>query len=60
MTETRHLYTELAWLWPMWGDARVEYAQYCLYVTELIQKHVRSGGRTPFAMSRTAGRCASA
>jgi 2-polyprenyl-3-methyl-5-hydroxy-6-metoxy-1,4-benzoquinol methylase len=41
MNETRHLYTDLAWLWPMWGDATVEYAHYCGYVAQLIQRHAR-------------------
>lgn len=37
--DTCHLYTELAWLWPMWGDAATEYAHYCQYVSGLIRKH---------------------
>lgn len=39
MKETCHLYTDLAWLWPMWGDAATEYAHYCQYVTEHIRRY---------------------
>jgi hypothetical protein len=28
MDETCRLYTDLAWLWPVWGDAADEYAHY--------------------------------
>lgn len=37
--DTCHLYTELAWLWPMWGDAATEYAHYCQHVRDLIRKY---------------------
>jgi SAM-dependent methyltransferase len=36
MKDTCHLYTDLAWLWPMRGDAATEYAHYCHHVTGLI------------------------
>jgi len=36
MQDTCRLYTDLAWLWPMWGDAATEYAHYCQHVTGLI------------------------
>jgi hypothetical protein len=36
---TCHLYTDLAWLWPMWGDAGTEYAHYCQHVTGLIRQY---------------------
>lgn len=39
MDDTRRLYTDLAWLWPMWGDAAEEYAHYCRHVTGLIEHH---------------------
>lgn len=39
MTDTFHLYSDLAWLWPMWGDAADEYAHYCRRVTGLIRQH---------------------
>jgi SAM-dependent methyltransferase len=41
MKETCHLYTDLAWLWPMWGDAATEYAHYCQYVTGLIRQYAK-------------------
>ena len=41
MDDTRHLYTDLAWLWPMWGDAASEYAHYCQHVTSLIQHYAK-------------------
>jgi SAM-dependent methyltransferase len=39
MDGTCRLYTDLAWLWPMWGDAADEYAHYCRHVTGLIEQH---------------------
>ena len=39
MEDTCRLYSDLAWLWPMWGDAATEYAHYCRHVTELIRRH---------------------
>ena len=41
MRDTCHLYTDLAWLWPMWGDAATEYAHYCQHVTCLIRQHAK-------------------
>ncbi len=41
MKETRHLYSDLAWLWPMWGDATGEYADYCRYVAALIRQYAQ-------------------
>ena len=41
MDDTFHLYTDLAWLWPLWGDASTEYAHYCEHVTGLIRQHTR-------------------
>jgi len=41
MNNTCHLYTDLAWLWPMWGDAASEYAHYCQHVTSLIQHYAK-------------------
>lgn len=39
MKETCRLYTDLAWLWPMWGDAAKEYAHYCQHVAGLIRQY---------------------
>lgn len=41
MKDTFHLYTDLAWLWPMWGDPGNEYADYCRHVAELIHRHAK-------------------
>ena len=46
MHNTFHLYTDLAWLWPMWGDAAGEYAAYCRHVTALIERYARRPART--------------
>ncbi|MDD5556290.1 MAG: class I SAM-dependent methyltransferase [bacterium] len=46
MKDTRRLYTDLAWVWPMWGDAAVEYARYCRHVTGLIRRHAKRPVRT--------------
>ncbi len=39
MGDTCRLYTDLAWLWPMWGHAADEYADYCRHVAGLIERH---------------------
>jgi len=41
MKDTCHLYTDLAWLWPMWGDAATEYAHYCRHVTSLVRQYAK-------------------
>lgn len=46
MPETRHLYTDLAWLWPLWGDAHTEYADYSHYITGLIRQHAEKPATT--------------
>jgi SAM-dependent methyltransferase len=38
MRDTCRLYSDLAWLWPMWGDAAAEYAHYCAHVTALVRQ----------------------
>ncbi|MHC9538230.1 MAG: hypothetical protein AB9903_01780 [Vulcanimicrobiota bacterium] len=48
---TRHLYTDLVWLWPMWGDATVEYAHYCRHITHLIRHHAAQPATTLLALS---------
>ena len=45
--DTNRLYTDLAWLWPMWGDAATEYAHYCRHVSGLIKRY---GQRQPGAV----------
>ena len=46
MQDTCHLYTDLAWLWPMWGDASTEYAYYCQHVAGLIRRHAKRPATT--------------
>ncbi len=41
MKDTFRLYTDLAWLWPLWGDATTEYAHYCRHVTGLIRHYAK-------------------
>ncbi len=63
MENTFHLYTDLAWLWPMWGDAAGEYAHYCGFVSGLIRRHAArpastlldlgcGGGKNAFNLKR--------
>lgn len=33
------LFDDLSWLWPLWGDATVEYARYCDHVVGLIRRY---------------------
>lgn len=46
MKDTFRLYTDLAWLWPMWGDATQEYAQYCEHVITQIRRYAKRPVRT--------------
>ncbi len=46
MQETRHLYSDLAWLWPLWGAAATEYAHYSRFVMRLIRARARRPVRT--------------
>lgn len=41
-----HLYSDYAWLWPLWGDADGEYAEWCNLVHRLMQQHARRELRT--------------
>jgi SAM-dependent methyltransferase len=43
---TCRLYTDLGWLWPLWGDAAEEYADYCRHVSALIERHARHPAKT--------------
>jgi SAM-dependent methyltransferase len=40
-TNTFRLYSDLAWLWPMWGDPAGEYAHYCAHAIRLIRQNSR-------------------
>ena len=46
MEETFRLYSDLSWLWPMWGDAATEYAHYCDHVTSLVRRYAERPART--------------
>lgn len=63
MKNTYHLYTDLAWLWPMWGEAATEYAHYCRHITGLIRQYAKpptsslldlgcGGGKNAFNLKR--------
>ena len=43
---TFRLYNDLAWLWPMWGDAIGEYTHWCDFVTSLIRKYSELDARS--------------
>ena len=40
-TSMFRLYSDLAWLWPRWGDPTIEYAHYCAHVVRLIEQHAQ-------------------
>jgi SAM-dependent methyltransferase len=44
--ETPRLYSDLAWLWPLWGDPDGEYAEWCAHVVAMIEKHARREVKT--------------
>jgi SAM-dependent methyltransferase len=44
--ETPHLYSDLAWLWPLWGDPDGEYAEWCAHVVAMIEKHAKRDVKT--------------
>ncbi|MBM9537540.1 class I SAM-dependent methyltransferase [Desulfobulbus alkaliphilus] len=46
MQETNRLYTDLAWLWPLWGGAAAEYADYSEHVIALIRQYSEREVRT--------------
>lgn len=63
MIQTNHLYTDLAWLWPLWGDATEEYAHFSAQVVALIRQYVErplstlldigcGGGKNVFNLKR--------
>ena len=41
MHNTFRLFSDLAWLWPLWGDATEEYAPYCDHVARMIHRYSR-------------------
>jgi len=44
--KTPRLYSDLAWLWPLWGDLDGEYAEWCAHVVEMIEKHAKREVKT--------------
>ncbi|MRR11949.1 class I SAM-dependent methyltransferase, partial [bacterium] len=40
------LFGDLSWLWPLWGDATVEYARYCEHIAGLIRRYALRPART--------------
>lgn len=44
--DTRHLYTDLAWLWPLWGEVDAEYADYSERVKALINQYAQRPVKT--------------
>ncbi len=39
--KTPRLYSDLAWLWPLWGDPDGEYAEWCAHVVAMIDEHAK-------------------
>jgi len=56
MHNTCRLYTDLAWLWPLWGDAATAYAHYCQHVTGLIRQHAERQATTLLDMGCGGGK----
>lgn len=48
MPDTCRLYTDLAWLWPLWGDATTEYARCCQQIAHLARQHAQRPLRSLF------------
>ncbi len=55
-TDTIHLYTDLAWLWPMWGDYETEYFRYCEHVIRLIDRYAQPPARSLLDISCGGGK----
>lgn len=62
-SDTFRLYSDLSWLWPLWGDPTTEYARYCDFVAESIRRYARrpvtalldiscGGGKNVFNLKR--------
>jgi SAM-dependent methyltransferase len=55
-SNTNRLYTDLAWLWPMWGDHAIEYARYSDHVARLIQQYAQHPARSLLDISCGGGK----
>jgi len=53
---TFRLYNDLAWLWPMWGDAVGEYTDWCDFVTGLIRNYSEREAKTILNMGCGGGK----
>ena len=51
-----HLYNDLAWLWPLWGDATTNYADWCNQVTRLIRQYSKRDVHTLLNMGCGGGK----
>jgi SAM-dependent methyltransferase len=54
--DTKRLYTDLAWLWPMWGDHTTEYARYSDYAASLIRQYAQHPVKTLLNISCGGGK----
>ncbi|MDD5265461.1 MAG: class I SAM-dependent methyltransferase [Candidatus Bipolaricaulis sp.] len=43
---TPRLYSDLAWLWPLWGDPDGEYAEWCAHVVAMIEERAKRPVKT--------------
>jgi SAM-dependent methyltransferase len=60
---TNRLYSDLAWLWPLWGSPGGDYAEYCDFIVHLIKQYAHrethsllnvgcGGGKNVFNLKR--------
>jgi hypothetical protein len=54
--ETPRLYSDLAWLWPLWGSPDGDYAEWCAYVAAMIEKHAKREVKTLLNLGYGGGR----
>ena len=54
--KTVHLYNDLAWLWPLWGDPTTTYADWCNRITECIHQYARRDAHTLLNMGCGGGK----
>ncbi|MBM4403738.1 MAG: methyltransferase domain-containing protein [Candidatus Cloacimonetes bacterium] len=57
MSPKERLYSDLSWLWPMWGDPAGEYADYVQQVIAWIGKYGRRKYRTVLDLGCGGGKC---
>jgi hypothetical protein len=54
--DTKRLYTDLAWLWPMWGDHTTEYVRYSDFAAGLIRQYAQYPVKTLLNISCGGGK----